>query len=99
MSENSKEIVDNKYEIEKQIGYGAFGDIYLVKNINDNKYYALKLLSLKRASKKDIILFQNEINILKRLSELDTNNKYISKYIANGKGEVKKKGEKQKILF
>ena len=94
MSENSKEIVDDKYEIEKQIGYGAFGDIYLVKNINDNKYYALKLLSLKRASKKDIILFQNEINILKRLSELDTNNKYISKYIANGKGEVKKKGEK-----
>ena len=71
MSENSKVIVDDKYEIEKQIGRGGFGNIYLVKNIKnikDDKNYALKLLILERVSKRDINLFENEKNILKRLS-------------------------------
>ena len=91
MSENSKVIVDDKYEIEKQIGRGGFGNIYLVKNIKDDKNYALKLLILERVSKGDINLFENEKNILKRLSELDNNNKYVSKLIDYGKGNVKKK--------
>ena len=91
MSENSKIIIDDKYEIEKPIGLGGFGDIYLVKNIKDNKNYALKLLNLKSVSRGDINLFENEKNILKRLSELDNNNKYVSKLIDYGKGNVKKK--------
>ena len=67
MSENSKVIVDDKYEIEKQIGRGGFGNIYLVKNIKDDKNYALKLLILERVSKGDINLFENEKKHIKTI--------------------------------
>ena len=67
MSENSKVIIDDKYEIEKQIGSGGFGNIYLVKNIKDDKNYALKLLILERVSKGDINLFENEKKHIKTI--------------------------------
>ena len=51
-------IINGKYKIQYKLGSGGFGKIYLVKNIKDNKDYALKLL-LKNKNKKD---FQKEID-------------------------------------
>ena len=41
-------IINGIYNIQYKLGSGGFGKIYLVKNIKDNKDYALKLLLKKR---------------------------------------------------
>jgi serine/threonine protein kinase len=94
MSEEVGKIIDNKYEIEKLIDYGGYGDVYLVINISNKIKYASKVLKKERASKNDLALFENEINILNELSKKDDINKYISKLIDNGIGEIKNKDEK-----
>ena len=58
-------IINGIYNIQYKLGSGGFGKIYLVKNIKDNKDYALKLL-LKNKNKKD---FQKEIDTLKALEK------------------------------
>ena len=63
MSEEVGKIIGNKYEIEKLIDYGGYGDVYLVINISNKIKYASKVLKKERASKNDIALFENEINI------------------------------------
>ena len=45
-------IINGKYKIQYKLGSGGFGKIYLVKNIKDNKDYALKLLLKKKNSDK-----------------------------------------------
>ena len=87
-------IIDNKYEIERLIDSGGYGDIYLVINIINKIKYASKVLKKERASIFDKNSFENEINILKKLSQKDNINKYISRLIAYGNGEIKKKDEK-----
>jgi serine/threonine protein kinase len=94
MSEEVGKIIGNKYEIEKLIDYGGYGDVYLVINISNKIKYASKVLKKERASKNDLALFENEINILNELSKKDDINKYISKLIDNGIGEIKNKDEK-----
>ena len=71
-------VIDEKYQILYKLGKGGFGKVYLVQNIKDDKkYYAMKVLLLKRSSSNDINLFQKEIAILKELHNL--NNSYILK--------------------
>jgi len=71
-------VIDEKYQIQYKLGKGGFGKVYLVQNIKDDKkYYAMKVLLLKRSSSNDINLFQKEIAILKELHNL--NNSYILK--------------------
>ena len=94
MAEDINKIIDNKYEIERIIDSGGYGDIYLVINIINKIKYASKVLKKERASIFDKNSFENEINILKKLSQKDNINKYISRLIAHGNGEIKKKDEK-----
>ena len=41
--QQQRKILDNKYILKKQIGYGAQGEVYLVVKIEDNKEYVAKL--------------------------------------------------------
>lgn len=43
MSDSKKKIMFGTYQIRKKLGEGAFGEIYLANNINDNSEYALKI--------------------------------------------------------
>ena len=49
ISENN--IIFKKYKPIKKIGNGAFGNIYLVINLKDKKYYALKSEKLNQNKK------------------------------------------------
>ena len=55
-----------KYEIIKELGKGAFGNVNLVLNNSDNKYYALKEIKIK--DEKNINSIENEINIISRFN-------------------------------
>lgn len=62
------------YRIVKYLGKGGMGEVVKVLNINDNKFYALKMLKTY-----DNTVFK-EIDMLKRLSNNITISKQISKY-------------------
>ena len=64
-------IINGIYNIQYKLGSGGFGKIYLVKNIKDNKDYALKLLLKKKNSDKIKKDFQKEIDTLKALEKID----------------------------
>ena len=64
-----------KYKILKILGQGAFGTVYEVINIDDNRHYAIKKIQINDASKEELDKIKNESKIL---SQLD--NKYIVKY-------------------
>lgn len=52
-SENGRKVSINDFEIEKVIGRGTFGKVFLVKDHVSNTYYAMKTL------KKSFILRKN----------------------------------------
>ena len=62
--------INNKYIIQKTLGQGTYGTVYLVNEIDTNKEFAIKV-SLEEDSKDA----NNEIRILKRLSEIKKQNK------------------------
>jgi len=77
-------VINEKYQIQYKLGIGGYGKVYLVQNIKDDKkYYAMKVLLLKRSTSNDIKLFKKEITILKELHKL--NNSYILKVYEEGK--------------
>ena len=77
-------VINEKYQIQYKLGKGGYGKVYLVQNIKDDKkYYAMKVLLLKRSTSNDIELFKKEITILKELHKL--NNSYILKVYEEGK--------------
>lgn len=53
----------DKYKFIKKIGIGSYGSIYLVQNINNNEYWAMKELDLKLTSTKEKHMIINEIII------------------------------------
>ena len=57
-------LLTNKYEIIKQIGKGAYGRVYQVKNKTTGEIRACKQLAKHNIS--NIIKFQREITILKK---------------------------------
>ena len=63
----------NNYEIKKELGRGGFGRVFLVQR--DNRYYALKKISIRDMNKDAIENSKKEINILKKF-----NNDNIVKY-------------------
>ena len=90
--------INNKYIIQKTLGQGTYGKVFLVNEIDTNKEFAIKV-SLKENSEDA----NNEIRILKRLSEIKKQNKntkeksYIIDIIDDFK--LKTKTEKgQKLL-
>ena len=56
------------YSKEKVLGNGSYGIVYLVKNKQLNKYFAMKTIKKKQKNKKiENTLLNNEIKILKSL--------------------------------
>ena len=85
-------VINGKYEIQKRLGKGGFGDVYLVQDINDGKKYALKIMLENKNSKENKNRFKNEIEILKGLYEL--NPSYILKLYDEGEFITKNKVER-----
>ena len=52
------------FKIEKVLGRGSFGSVYLVTRKQDNKIYALKTVTLEKLSKKEQENSVNEVRIL-----------------------------------
>ena len=64
-----------KYDTKKtMIGQGTFGTVYRVKNLNDKKYYAMKLIYIGKERFKQSA--EDEIRTLNKF-----NHKNILKYI------------------
>lgn len=59
---NNKITQINNYVKMKKIGNGAFGVVYLYKNLNNNKYYALKIVKTKYNT--DDIIREIYINLI-----------------------------------
>ena len=57
-----------EYKIIKELGRGGYGRVNLVLSKSDNKYYALKEISIKGEAQDDINKFQNEANILSKFN-------------------------------
>ena len=54
------------FKIIKELGYGGFGKVNLIFNISDNKYYAMKEISLKGETIENINNIKIEANILSK---------------------------------
>ena len=54
----------NDFKIEKVLGKGSFGSVYLVRRKEDNKIYALKSVILEKLNKKEQQNSVNEVRIL-----------------------------------
>jgi|SaaInlStandDraft_6_1057023.scaffolds.fasta_scaffold05067_2 NIMA (never in mitosis gene a)-related kinase 1/4/5 len=97
----------DKYKFIKKIGIGSYGSIYLVQNIYDKKYCAMKELDLKLTSTKEKQMIINEIiigsfhncpYIIKYEEILFKDNKIYMKMKHCKQGNLKKYLEHNKIL-
>ena len=54
----------------KELNHGAYGQVYLSKKTNSNKYYATKIINRSKTdnNKKRLEYFETEINIMKSLN-------------------------------
>jgi len=60
-------IVENRYKIIQKLGSGGMGDVYKVKDRQNNKIIALKLLSKKISSSEAVQRFKREFKLLTEL--------------------------------
>ncbi|EGR33260.1 protein kinase domain protein [Ichthyophthirius multifiliis] len=57
----------NIYNVIKKIGNGSFGDVYLVQNIKNQKYYAMKTLEIEKLTQNDNLKYAfSERSIIKK---------------------------------
>ena len=77
-------LIKNKYEEIKELGKGGFGRVIKVLNKLDNKYYALKEISIKEETEDNIRNYQKEADILSKF-----NCKNIVKYYDSFKDKEK----------
>ena len=76
-----------EYKIIKELGKGAFGRVVQVLNKKNNKYSAIKIISIKEEKNEEIQSFEKEAEILSKFncdnivkyydSSKDDNNIYI----------------------
>ena len=52
------------FKLEKVLGKGSFGSVYLVRRKEDNRIYALKSVILEKLNKKEQQNSVNEVRIL-----------------------------------
>ena len=64
--------IKNRYEVQKTIGTGGGGKVYLAKDLVDNKFVAIKTSNPKQTMSNYQIRFKKEANILRKL-----NNDYV----------------------
>jgi serine/threonine protein kinase len=88
MEAQNKFILDNKYQIIKKIGDGATANVFLCKDLNDNKIYAVKILKDNDSSP------QNEIKSLSIIHD-----KNIINLITHGEGILEKNDKSFKVSF
>ena len=74
-------IINQKYTVHEIMGKGSYGDIYVVKDLND------KANSLVCKMQKDKKLFEREVRVLKKLNCL--NSKYFPKIHYDGMCQFK----------
>ena len=55
------------YLREKALGQGSFGTVYLVKHLQLQRYYAMKVIKKKTKTNAEEENLMNEINILRKL--------------------------------
>ena len=85
---NNQETIDSRYIIIDKKGNGATANVYLVKEQNDPRVFAAKVL------KKPSDLFEQEINILNTLKPFK--NPYIVNIINSGEGLIIRNNHPQK---
>ena len=71
----SIKINSQKYKIIKELGKGAFGNVYQVLNKKTNEYYAIKKILIKDLNEEQMEAVQNEAKILSNIKS-----DYIVKY-------------------
>ena len=84
-------ILDNRYILLKELGFGGTSKVYKIKDFTNNKLYALKILN---QDKKYETTIENEIYINKMIAQL--NNPFFVKYISSSTGFLIK-GEKKSL--
>ena len=77
------EIDKNKYIVKSKIDEGTFGKVYVIEGKNDHKQYALKFLKKGDNPELELIHFQKEIKILKKLND-QKDNFYVPKIYCSG---------------
>ena len=61
------EVIDDRFRVEKLLDSGAMGNIYLVRDLNDSKIYAMKTLVEAVHSEKSVRRFIREAKALSQL--------------------------------
>ena len=87
----SEDYINNKYIIKKALGEGSFGKVYLVKEKDTNKEFAIKVLLKENKN------FEIKIKIINIISSLKS--KYIANMINFGKCPISGNGEKQYVVY
>ena len=91
MSLGNNYIISGRYRIEKELGRGGMGVVYLAYDLNLSRYVAVKILKSAVSSESAFIRFKNEIFSIVRLDHpsiihvydagFDSNIYYVMQYI------------------
>ena len=84
-------IINGRYRIEKELGKGGMGIVYLAYDLNLSRYVAIKILKSSVSSESAFIRFKNEVFSIVRLDHpniihvydagFDSNIYYVMQYI------------------
>ena len=91
MSIGNNYIISGRYRIEKELGRGGMGIVYLAYDLDSSQYVAVKILKSSVSSESAFIRFKNEIFSIVRLDHpniihvydagFDSNIYYVMQYI------------------
>lgn len=85
--------LQNEFEVQQWLGQGAYGDVLKVKNLLDNRQYAIKRIPLTTRSRQIFKKMTREVELLSRLNHENVV-RYFNSWIENGtESDLKKYGE------